>query len=499
MMTRGASIPLEKRPHGLRATLTSAGRVFSAEALLLPTGMVTAIYLTRHLGPADYGLFSLAATLTSWMAWLVGALYGRATVKLISESIDPVPERSPAVAIMLRAYALTGGAATLALLLGASPLARLFGEEALAPYLRLLAFEIVLFAVAMAHKEILVGLRRFRERAVCAAVRWTARMLLMITLVQAGLSVRGAAIGSVLATAMELAVARYYVRPSFAWTGDPSHGVWRIAAPLMGYSICIKLFQRIDLFAVKALGGSAADAGFYGAAHNLSLPLSLVTLSLAPLLLANLVRLRLTGDRDTASRLCVGSMRFAVGILPFVAAAAGASGRLVPLLFGTRFLPTAEIFAILVFAEIAMVIGAIASSMIVAKDRSRIVLAVGACMIVAALAGHLAAIPRFGAVGAASVTTVVAIAGAIAHVVFACALWQVRFPYGTLARAVLLAVVAAAVAAMPVGSGLWVIPQLALVAVAIVAGFLLAGELGDEEKAKALEILRPRDMARKPV
>jgi len=489
--------PPERPPHhGFGATLTSAARVFAAEALVLPTGMITAIYLTRRLGPADYGLFSLAATLTSWLAWFVGALYGRATVKLISESVDPQPERSPAVAVMLRAYVLTGGGATLALLAGADTLARLFGEPEMAPYLRLLALEVVLFAVTMAHKEILVGLRRFRERAVCAATRWITRMVLVIALVQSGMSVRGAALGSVLATAAELAIARFYVRPTFVSTGAPSTGIWRMAAPLMGYSICIKLFQRIDLFALKALGGSAEEAGFYGAAHNLSIALSLVTLSLAPLLLANLVRLRLAGDRETARRLCEGSLRFALVLLPFAAAAAGASERLVPLLFGARFLPTAPLFSVLIFAEIAMVLGAISTSMIVAADRSRSVLAVSAAMLAAAVAGHTAVIPRFGPIGAAGVTTAVAIAGALAYAWLAASLWQVRLPTATLLRAAMLAAMAAAAASIPLGPPVWVIPQLVVVAIAIFAAFVVGGELSKAEQARLLAIVRPHPHSR---
>jgi O-antigen/teichoic acid export membrane protein len=38
-------------------------RVFLAEALLLPTGLLTTAYVTRKLGPEGYGLFVLAATL----------------------------------------------------------------------------------------------------------------------------------------------------------------------------------------------------------------------------------------------------------------------------------------------------------------------------------------------------------------------------------------------------------------------------------------------------
>jgi len=485
--------PGNSSPHGFGATMASAARIFVAEALVLPTGMVTAMYLTRRLGPADYGLFSLAATLASWLAWFVAAMYGRATVKLISESREGERERAPAVASMLRAYALTGAAGALALFLGADALGRLFAEAQLALYLRLFALEVLLFALATAHKEILVGLGRFRERAVCAAGRWTARMVLVIALVHAGLSVWGAVLGSVLATAVELAIARAYVKPSFFAAGTAVPGLWRMVAPLVGYSVCIKLFQRMDLFALKALGGTAADAGFYGAAQNLSIALSLVTLSLAPLLLANLVRLRLAGDGETARMLCVNALRFTVALLPFAAAASGASARIVELLFGERFLPTGPLFSLLVFGEIAMVLCAVTSSLIVAADRARVVLLIGAAMLVVGTAGHCIVIPRFGSIGAACVTTTVALGGALVSAGLAISLWSIRLPVGTVGRSVVLALVAGAVTSVDLGPTGWVVGQLVVVAVAIVAGFVLSGELGPAERSRILAVFDRRE------
>jgi len=476
--------------HGFRATLAGAGRIFAAEAMVLPTGMVTAIYLTRKLGPADYGLFSLAATLASWLAWFVSAMYGRATVKLISESAEAAPEKSPAVAAVLRAHAVTGAAGAIVLMAGADGLAALFGEKEIASYLRWLSLEVLLFSLAMAHKEVLVGLGRFRERATCAVSRWTARMVLVIALVHGGLSVLGAVVGCILATAVELTVARAYVRPAFFAAGPAASGMWSAVAPLVGYSICVKLFQRIDLFALKALGGSAAEAGFYGAAHNLSIALSLVTLSLAPLLLANLVRLRLAGHRDAARSLCLNAFRFTLALLPFAAAAAAASDRIVPLLFGERFSPTVPLFSLLVFAEIAMVACAVSSSLIVAIDRSRIVLAVSLAMLTVGIMGHVVVIPRFGPIGAAVVTTGVAIGGAIVSAALAVSLWSIRLPVATLLRAVVLAAVAAGVASVDLGARGWVFVQLAAAGLASIAGFVLLGELGHGERAKILALVR---------
>jgi hypothetical protein len=148
-------------------------RVFAAEALLLPTGVVTAAFLTRQLGPADYGRFTLAATLGSWVAWFVGTLYGRAMVKLISESDESPAERSPVVAALMRAYLASGigGAAALFQPPGVSR------DSSVSPRsIRIYGFSHSKWHASRSpwRTKHLVGLGRFRERATCATARWIA-------------------------------------------------------------------------------------------------------------------------------------------------------------------------------------------------------------------------------------------------------------------------------------------------------------------------------------
>ncbi len=41
--------------------------IFLANALLLPTGFITAIFLAHKLGPVDYGFFALVSSLVLWI------------------------------------------------------------------------------------------------------------------------------------------------------------------------------------------------------------------------------------------------------------------------------------------------------------------------------------------------------------------------------------------------------------------------------------------------
>jgi len=61
-------------------------RNFLAEALMLPTGLLTVIFLTRRLGPEGYGLFALAATLAVGFEWSVNSVLASTTVKFVGEA-----------------------------------------------------------------------------------------------------------------------------------------------------------------------------------------------------------------------------------------------------------------------------------------------------------------------------------------------------------------------------------------------------------------------------
>ena len=63
-------------------------RMFLAEILILPTGILITIFLTRRLGPSDYGLFTLVATLVVLIKSCIASFFGRATIKFISQTDD---------------------------------------------------------------------------------------------------------------------------------------------------------------------------------------------------------------------------------------------------------------------------------------------------------------------------------------------------------------------------------------------------------------------------
>jgi len=463
-----------------RHVLDGTIRVFLAEALLLPAGLLTTAFLTRRLGPEGYGLFLLAATLVAWMEWSIASVFSRATIKFVSEAED----WQPIGTTVMRLHLVVSGGAALLLWLLAAPIATLLDEPVLATYLRLFALDIPLFSLAHAHRNILTGIEGFRERALASAGRWITKLLLIVLLVALGLSVLGAILGSIGASLVELAIGRFYVRPSlFRRSTFPARQLWGYAVPLFLYVLSMRIYEKLDLLALKVLGATAAQAGIYGAAQNLSLVPGIFALSFSPLLLSTLSRVLGTGDTRLAKAMSRNAMRVVIGLLPFAGMTAGSASEIVGLIFGPVFLPAAPFLALLIFAGVARVMISVATAILTAADKPGWPFVLIGPLLPLATAGHLLLIPRWDAMGAALVTSLFAGLGALATVLAVYRIWRILPPAATLLRSTLLCGLAYTLAILWPTPSLLLLLKLPVIGLLIGLLFLLLGEFSAGEIA----------------
>jgi hypothetical protein len=109
-----------------------------------------------------------------------------------------------------------------------------------------------------------------------------------------------------------------------------------------------------------------------------------------------------------------------------------------------------------------------------------------------ALACHLIVIPRFGSIGAAAVTTLLAIMGAVEAVFVVYHLWDLVPPAKTLWRSVAVAaLVLGFIISWPV-SGMLTLVKLVVSSIVIVLAYFLLGEFSVEERALAWSLLKMR-------
>jgi O-antigen/teichoic acid export membrane protein len=359
------------------------------------------------------------------------------------------------------------------------------GAPELAPYLRVFAIDLLLFNLARAYRDVLTGRGRFRAVAAVSLARWLTRLALIVALVRITGSIMGAVLGSVGATAVELVVAQRLGRiPLRGRSAVGLSRMWQVAAPLMVYGAAMQLFSKIDLFALSALRGASPDVGLYAAAQNLAVPPGLFALSLAPLLLATLGRLRRAGAEADARRVARAALRVSIALVPLAAVIAGTADELVRIVFGPSFAGSGLLLSLLFAGGVALVVMSVSVSVVTAMDAQRVVSVLGVGVLAGALAGHLVLIPRFGAVGAAMVTAGASVAGGLASVILVHRLWHVS-AYATLLRAALIAGPAYWLArVLPAGGAVALVAKLAVLGVLVIVAFVAMGELDADERRR---------------
>lgn len=400
--------------------------VFFAESLLLPTGFIITIFLTRRLGPTTFGLLTLTTVIVTWLQTIIQSLFNRATVKVISQSDNWQSAGTKIVQLNVG----VGLAAMCTLWLLASPIATILDDPALARFIRLFAIDIPLFTLARSHRNILIGLGRFRQRALASAIYWTVRLAIIILLVELGLSVNGAILGTIIASLAEVITCRILIQPRLLARSDfPSRQLWSYATPLFVFSLCVILFRRIDLIALKALGGSIAMAGFYGAAQNLNRLAYLLEKSISPLVLSSMNKAIFEGDLNSAKETSRNALRVIILLFPLAALISGSSSEIINLIFGPAYSDAAPILGILFWSSIVLMIVYITVSILTAIEKQNWTIVIILPVLVIATISHWFIIPKFGAAGAAMVTTLVAFLGAIISILVIYKLWNILPPF----------------------------------------------------------------------
>ncbi|MEL6353808.1 MAG: oligosaccharide flippase family protein [Cyanobacteria bacterium J06627_28] len=467
-------MPLQSRL--LRSTVW----ITLAEALILPTGFLTLTFLTRQLGTDGYGLFALSATVVTWIEWGLNSVFSRTTIKFISEA----PRRDEVATTVLRAQLGCGLLAALIVVLAAPEIARLLNEPALSSLLRLFALEIPLVNVAQAHQNILAGEGKFGARAIATAVRWTLRLFFIVVLVSAVFSIPCAILGSLAAMLADILICRFYTQPSL-WREShfPITALAGYAVPLFFAALSIRLYAKLDLIALKALGGTTEEAGIYAIAQNLALFGGVMSPALAPILISNISRLLSEGQLDQLKSLSRSAMRLVLLHLPFAALLVGGANDLVPVLFGQPFAAAAPLFCLLLLATISTVMIAVTSAILVASDRPRWTAMLSVPLPLLSIAGHWLLIPKLGAMGAAVTTLSVAVLGAIAGIIAVCIRWNVLPPALTLIRCSLVSGVAVIISSTWATSDFWIFLKLPALGIAVVFGLWMVGEVSPADQA----------------
>ena len=171
-----------------RSDTLARGTAFGilAEAIVLPTGLVSAAILTRSLGLELYGLIGVVMAAVGPVSWLLSSVLGlRSGVKIIAASDDPIAASSG----LLRLNLLIGVVGAL-IFAGAAPiLAEVLGQPAIVLALQLGAAELLLLPVARSHRDSLIATGAYSRAGIAAAVFNVVRLGGVILFILMGLGI----------------------------------------------------------------------------------------------------------------------------------------------------------------------------------------------------------------------------------------------------------------------------------------------------------------------
>jgi enterobacterial common antigen flippase len=376
-------------------------------------GLVSTFYVARALGPTAFGLFSLGLGL----ALLLSAGAGLGFDDLVVRELA----RASSAGAALLADALVARLTVLPIGVLAAVALSVAHPDRGVMYLALLAYGLL-------HSYVLL---------VCAVFRARGRMPLQSLLLGVEvLLIGGCAVLSAWTTSDPAAVALGYAAAAGAafalgssllrlvgvaarWRGRPA--TWpsraRAALPFAATTVGLLLYDRLALFGVASIVGQA-DAGWFGAAHNIVLGLANAPVIL---MLAAFPGLARTAHADAdAVRPAALALTRLVAALGFGLAAALEllAPTIVPLVFGADYAPAVDLLRALALGAPPFFVTVVLAFVLEASDRQvDCARAIGGTLAVA-VPGTLAAVWLLGTPGgaAAYVGAHVLLAGVLAHV-----------------------------------------------------------------------------------
>ncbi|MFH1529763.1 MAG: polysaccharide biosynthesis C-terminal domain-containing protein [Pseudomonadota bacterium] len=352
-----------------------------------------------------YGDYRTVIGLVNWCNMvLIGG-----TIQAVSKFVSEAPGRTDSVKWQtLRIQTVIGGGLTVLILLGASPIARWFyGDEALAPFLRMAAPVVLFYAWYAAIIGCMNGLKRFRHQALMDIAFATLKVGLTIGLVAAGLAITGA-VGAFVVTAGVMLVVSWLL---LGREGGDARVTWRQVLAFEGqtlvYAFLLNGVLQLDVqilkaFAPERLGDSSLQTGVYAAALQIGQLPYVATLSVAFVIFPLISRSTFTADRARTREYVRTTNRYSLLLLGALATALSCNaGGLLGLVYPEEYMAGAPMLAVLSVGYALLAAAVINASILIASGRPALAVALFAVTLGVSALLNVLLVPRLGGLGAA--------------------------------------------------------------------------------------------------
>jgi stage V sporulation protein B len=492
-----------------RAVEAGRGALFIgfAKAFFMISGFLQRWLLTRFVGPAEYGAFSLVNNAVS----TVNNTMVQGTIQAVSKFTAEDDGRAEAVkraGLVLQLFVGVGVA--LAFLLAAPLIAAFTKAPAYLPWFRLVAVIPLLYAFYSVFVGSANGQRRFRLQASFDVGFSTAKTILLLggALVgrSIGHSVTGAFLGFITAAAIILVVSAVVVGlPRGSQRFSPLR-LLVFMAGVVAYTLLINLALNYDLVLLRRFAGAAtesarADAlvGNYEALRNIALlpyqALLVMTFVVFPLV----SRSTFTEDREATRLYVTQTLRYATIIGAAMAVVLAARpGSLLAILYRPEYAEGTAALPVLAAAVAGLALLSVSGSIINASGRPRVAVGLVAATVFSGGGAAAVLVPRAAPgpamlLAAATANAVGVVVGLVLAVLYLRQRFAAGPPLATIVRVAVAAAAGIAVGRLVPGQGkIAGVIALAVVGAVFVAALLVVRELGASDTAKLRKILRRR-------
>ncbi|SFN00221.1 oligosaccharide flippase family protein [Dokdonella immobilis] len=495
------------RAQALRNTMFSSVGIYTEYFL----GMLTSIFIARHLGPTDYGGYSAVIWLVAMGVAITNAGTASAVIKFVAELRGSGREAliAPTIAYLRRAQRwflfVVLAAVALLLLLSGQHVAPGFDHRAIFGFL---AVGIALRSQYMFNVGIAKGFENFRATAIVASVATPLNLLMVVAAwlldaeVWALLGVF--LVSSAIFYGMSQRQTAPLIPPTPPGTQLPDDLMRRVRRHmrLVAVTVTIGFFaaSEVEVFFLNMFG-TADSAGHFKVAYLLASGAAMLVPGVIGAMLLPMMANALSQGRDVAGRRFVASTTYLVLLAaPLVAFGAVFCHPIIAFMYGAQYAPAAPVFAVCLFACALSTVSQSGSSLLISADRQITILILVVAIGVIKIVLDVWLIRAYGLGGATIAYVSAALFGAMANLLLALRMIGMQPNWVRLLRIILAAAITA-VAISPLRGHWPALPTLlaaGLLTVPLYAGLTLLLRCWSSEDIEHLKQLHQRFTGGRP-
>ncbi len=384
--------------------------LMTGQAIFLLSGFLMHAILARLFSVGEYGTFGVVMSIL-----IIAELF---VITGIPEAIQKFgggrPEAMQKLMAKTLPWQITYGMVVLVLFWLIAPfLAGFFGDERLAPLLRLASFDIIFYGLYKYFLGVQNGLHKFVHYTILGISYAIIKLMAIVGLVWLGFSLTGAVIGNMIGSIIALALAWLFSRLPKSTEELEDIPYLSFITQNVFYFVGLNLFFAIDLWIVKYFL-SDTSVGLYVSAATLAKLTYMFSIALSAVLLPSLSRSISMKQFDRVREITQDSLRYLLIFLVLIniVIAINSEG-IIRLFFGAKYVEAASVLILLTAGLSLVTMMAIINTIMIAQNKMKACFVMIAGLLALDVVLGLALVTRFGLMGAATATTLVGIVGTI--------------------------------------------------------------------------------------